>query len=119
MTKLREKWKDVLALLEPEITEIAYETWFEPIVIKNVDETEKIINLTIDNELALSLINDRYRTVFTNVIKRVYGEGYNFSIKYEVKEKPIPNNQEEKPGLIGEFYLNPRYNFKNLQGFCR
>ncbi|MBE6031219.1 MAG: chromosomal replication initiator protein DnaA [Clostridiales bacterium] len=114
MTKLREKWKDVLALLEPEITEIAYETWFEPIVIKNVDETEKIINLTIDNELALSLINDRYRTVFTNVIKRVYGEGYNFSIKYEVKEKPIPNNQEEKPGLIGEFYLNPRYNFKNF-----
>lgn len=112
MTKFKEKWQDVLNLLQPEITEISYETWFEPIKVKFADEKLNIIHLTIDNEMAVSLINDRYRSILTNTIKRVYGEEFTFSIEYYKEEDPQPNNTTSE--FTDEYYLNPRYNFKNF-----
>ena len=34
ITDLKEKWHQVLQLLEPELTEISFSTWFQPIRVK-------------------------------------------------------------------------------------
>lgn len=112
MTKFKEKWQEVLALLQPEITEISYETWFQPIKFKFVDEKNSIIHLTIDNEMAVTLINDRYKSILTNTLKRVYGENFTFSIEFFKEEELKTNNTSSE--FSDEYYLNPRYNFKNF-----
>ncbi len=112
MTKFKEKWQDVLDLIEPEVTPVSYDTWFKPIKVKFVDEKNSIIHLTIDNEMALSLLNDRYKRILTNVVKRVFGENFSFSIELFEEENPKPNNTTSE--FTDEYYLNPRYNFKNF-----
>ena len=115
MTKLKEKWNQVLALLEPELTEISFSTWFKPIKVKSIDEKLNIIHLTIDNNMAVDLIKDRYKSILENTIKIVYGNDFGFTIEYFEEDELLINNVGDKePEFKDELYLNPRYNFKNF-----
>ena len=115
MTKLKEKWNKVLALLEPELTEISFSTWFKPIKVKSIDEKLNIIHLTIDNNMAVDLIKDRYKSILENTIKIVYGNDFGFTIEYFEEDELLINNVGDKePEFKDELYLNPGYNFKNF-----
>ena len=116
ITDLKEKWHQVLQLLEPELTEISFSTWFQPIRVKSIDKDAGLIYLTIDNHMAVDLIRDRYRSILENTIKHVYGSRFSFIIEFqEDQEEPVVNNVGDKePEFKDEYYLNPRYNFKNF-----
>ena len=114
MINIKEKWNEVLALLEPELTEVSYNTWFRPLVIKSFDKELNIVYLTSDNEMAVNLINERYKSVLENTIKLVFGKQVSFLVEFEDNEPVINNVGDKEPEFKDEYYLNPRYNFRNF-----
>ena len=115
MKNLKEKWNQVLALIEPEVTQIAFTTWFEPIEIRSIEEKFNIIKLTTNNQMAVDIISNRYRSILENTIKSVFGKEYTFSVEFFDEEEPTINGDEDKePEFKDEYYLNPRFNFKNF-----
>ena len=115
MKNLKEKWNQVLALIEPEVTQIAFTTWFEPIEVRSIEEKFNIIKLTTNNQMAVDIISNRYRSILENTIKSVFGKEYTFSVEFFDEEEPTINGDEDKePEFKDEYYLNPRFNFKNF-----
>lgn len=115
MTNLKENWGNVLSMLKGELPEISYKTWFEPLRVKSLDKENKIIYLTTDNSLSISLINNRYRRIFENTLHSIFGADYAFSLEYQKEEDLVINNVGDKePEFKDEYYFNPRFNFKNF-----
>lgn len=115
MTNLKENWDQILRMLEGEIPDISYKTWFQPLKVKSLDKENKIIYLITDNSLSISLINSRYRRIFENTINAVFKDNYSFSLEYQEEEEPVINNVgDREPEFKDEYYFNPRFNFKNF-----
>ena len=92
-------------------------TWFKPIRIKGIDEEKGLILLTINNLLSVGILRDRYRSLLDKGIRQVFGSRFSFVIEFEEEneEEPVINNPGGKePELKDEYYLNPRYNFRNF-----
>lgn len=102
-------------MLEGEIPDISYKTWFQPLKVKSIDKENKILYLITDNSLSISLINSRYRRIFENTINSIFKDNYSFSLEYQEDEAPVINNVgDNEPEFKDEYYFNPRFNFKNF-----
>lgn len=115
MTNLKENWENILHVLEGELQEVSYNTWFKPLRVKSLDKKNKILYVTTDNSLAINLVNNRYRRVFENSISSVFKDNYTFSLEYQEDEPPVINNVgDDEPEFKDEYYFNPKYSFKNF-----
>lgn len=117
MNDFNKKWNEVLSLLESEVTEVSLNTWFKPIHIKGIDEEKGLILLTINNLLSVGILRDRYRSLLDKSIRHVFGSRFSFSIEFEEDKEDdlvVNNPGGKEPELKDEYYLNPRYNFRNF-----
>lgn len=115
MTNLKENWEKILHVLEGELQDVSYNTWFKPLRVKSLDKENKILYVTTDNSLAINLVNNRYRRVFESSISAVLKDNYTFSLEYQEEELPVINNVGDKePEFKDEYYFNPKYSFKNF-----
>ena len=121
MKNIQEIWTKVLKIIEENTTNISYNTWFKPIVIKNIDEDLHIAYLANDEEFVINILKNRYLPLIESSFKTVTGEDYRVVIKhnddYSDEQEKIP---VEKPSKIidtrfkKQKIFNPRYNFDNF-----
>ena len=45
MNEYEQKWQTILQLLEPEVTDITFKTWFKPLKFISCDENAGILNI--------------------------------------------------------------------------
>lgn len=109
-------WNQILALIEPEVTNVAFSTWFKdinPIMLNGTTLT-----LSVSNDLILSTIKRRYFDLIQNALTAVLGEGYQINLvvgdNYETSEsvtQPPVTADISKTNVKDNFYLNPKYTF--------
>ncbi len=110
-------WNDVLKLIEPEVTNLAFTTWFKDINPVFIDTDT--ITLSVSNDLILSTIKRRFMDLIQNALNSVLGSHYNVNIvigdNYEVK-KSEPQTENNNTGEVGadNFYINPKYTFESF-----
>lgn len=116
MLEQREKWKEVLEKLKAEVTETSYSSWFSGLLLKRIDDHTNTIYLSTDNGIAKNIIESRYIFLLESNISLVFGKKYTISLMLEKEEEeaPINNVGDNPPIFTDEYYLNPRYNFKNF-----
>lgn len=110
--KTNEKWISVLKSIENSTTQLSYETWFAPLVMKSIDSDKNLMYIEVPNTLVLKVIKDRYLQLLKSNITEIYGTQYDISFS-------LPSNEPkaEKPQFReyeDEFYFNPRYTFDNF-----
>ena len=76
MDILKEKWEETLRLLSPDLTEVSYRTWFEPIIPLKIDQDSKKIYLKLMNEMNLSILKSRYFTLLSNAVAVAFKDDY-------------------------------------------
>ena len=110
-------WNNVLKLIEPEVTNLAFTTWFKDINPVFIDTDT--ITLSVSNDLILSTIKRRFMDLIQNALDSVLGSHYNVNIvigdNYEVK-KSEPQTENNNTGEVGadNFYINPKYTFESF-----
>lgn len=109
-------WNQILALIEPEVTNVAFSTWFKDINPIMLDGTT--LTLSVSNDLILSTIKRRYFDLIQNALTAVLGEGYQINLvvgdNYETSEsvaQPPVTADISKTNVKDNFYLNPKYTF--------
>ena len=109
-------WNQILALIEPEVTNVAFSTWFKDTNPIMLDGTT--LTLSVSNDLILSTIKRRYFDLIQNALTAVLGEGYQINLvvgdNYETSEsvaQPPVTADISKTNVKDNFYLNPKYTF--------
>ena len=113
-------WENILKLIEPEVTNLAFTTWFKDIRPVAIDD--KTIILSVSNDLVLSTIKRRYIDLIQNCVNSLIGENYNINIvigdNYEPKQQSFSfetlNNISDQNTPDNNSYINSRYTFETF-----
>ena len=125
MDSIKEKWNEILEILEQDMLPHQYTTWIDPLRPISVDEKTGIMLIETYNDTSKSIINNRYINKIENAVEQIYGK--NFHIKCMLSEDISKNSGNldfdrqdpyitevmKRPGN-DELYLNPRYNFSTF-----
>lgn len=116
------RWQKVLKVLQPEVNEVTFETWFEPLRFSRIDESSGTLYILCDIQFAIDTINSRYMHLLEGCTEAVFHKKYRIKLLLadEVEEKA-----EEKPVEISttstvnedfdqELIINPKYTFDNF-----
>lgn len=71
-------WTNTLALLEPEISPISFQTWIQPIVPVKISGNTVV--LRIDESFIKGMVETRFLTLIENSVKHLMGAEYKVSI---------------------------------------
>lgn len=71
-------WREALALLEPEISPISFQTWIEPIVPVSINGNTVV--LRIDESFIKSMVETRFFSLIENAVKHIMGVPFDAEI---------------------------------------
>ena len=120
-------WRDILAEINSNVTDVSYRTWFKPLVPLEIDEDAKVFHVAASESFVVEVLNNRYISIFEQAVESVMNERYRVVIKEKSEEeiesivngtagsKPQPpKNQAAEEEFREEYFLNPRYKFDNF-----
>ncbi len=123
MSDYNKKWAYVLELLEPEVNEVTFETWFEPLKFSSIDEKKGILYILCDTEFAISTINNRYMHLLEGYAEAVFKNKYKIKLilegnisenKNEIKKVSFSTTSTVNEDFDKELISNPKYTFDNF-----
>ena len=114
-------WKDFLSLIKSELSQQAYQTWFESIDILSLEEEQ--ITIAVPNRFHFEWLDSKYKPLIEQALKKAYQK--KLHIKYSIvigasDDSLAPDSQTREPEkLIPKQYhhasqLNNRYIFQNF-----
>ncbi len=112
---ISEIWSDCLTVIQNEVTQLALDTWFKPVVpLEIVDD--KVV-LSVDNDISKSMLEKRFSETIISALFTVTKNIYELEIVVggiktaeEKKEEKVKKHAEQ---LI-PFAANPKYTFDNF-----
>ena len=111
-------WRDCLVYIKNNVSEQAFQTWFDALTITSCDGKE--ITLQVPNRFHYEWLESKYSEIINDAIIKVFGQA--LSINYSViikKEASMEENIEKIEKLIPRSFhrasqLNSRYTFSNF-----
>lgn len=115
-------WKQVLEMIEKDVTPVSYSTWFENTRLNSLDKNVKIAYLESDEDFVIKVLKDRYIEMIEKAFQTATGEDYRVVVKHasdyaQQKEEPGPITRQPvimDPKLRKQKIFNPKYTFDNF-----
>jgi len=114
-------WENVLVAIRPEISDIAFNTWFSDIKPIRIDQSS--FTLSVSNELIKTMIY-RYIYLIQNAAKSILGNIYDIEVIVDGREQGAQNplqtgmdflkNDSNTDTSNVPTYINPRYTFDSF-----
>ena len=73
MSNLKQ-WEDFLGLIKAELTNQAYQTWFETIDLLSVDDEK--ITISVPNRFHFEWLDSKYRSLIEQALKKSFNNLY-------------------------------------------
>ncbi len=118
MTNVKEIWAACLELLKNEVTSIAFNTWFLPIV--PVDYSGGVFTVSVDSTISKNTIDGMYNPLICNCLSQLLSSPVKLNTIYfnQVDEfnssKNFYNNAEPEKKSANSIGLNSKYTFENF-----
>ncbi len=80
MNEYEQKWQTILQLLEPEVTDITFKTWFKPLKFISCDENAGILNILCDQQFVINLITSRYMHLLEGCTEAIMQKPYKINL---------------------------------------
>lgn len=112
--------EEILNFIKPNVTNVSFRTWLEPLQINNIDEQLKIVYMEADKFFVINTVKTRYIPMIENALKKLYQTDYRVVIK---EHNDVENSQQEEqkePKKSNVNYENiekifdPRFTFDNF-----
>ncbi len=119
MNSHEEKWQKVLQLLEPTVNEVTFETWFLPLKLQKIDDSNNTLYILCDNSFALNTIASRYMHLLEGCCEAIFKKKYRikFLISNEYNNKKsnfTSTTSTVTTDFNRELIINPKYTFDNF-----
>lgn len=75
------KWRDILADISENVTEVSYRSWFTPLVPMEIDEDAAVIYFATSKKQIMEVLEMRYIPVFERAVESVYHRKYKVVVK--------------------------------------
>ena len=117
-TDNRNLWDVCLGHIKKNISEQAFQTWFDSLSFLGSNDQE--ITLQVPNRFHYEWLESKYSSIVGDAVKRVFGQELNINYSIIVKkEAPLEENIEKIEKLIPQSFhrasqLNNRYTFSNF-----
>ena len=111
-------WNDCLVHIKKNISEQAFQTWFDSLSFLGSDGQE--LTLQVPNRFHYEWLESKYSTIIKDAVEKVFGQSLNINYSVIVKkEAPLEENIEKIDKLIPRSFhrasqLNSRYTFSNF-----
>ncbi len=117
MKNINEIWTNCLELLQPEVTSIAYNTWFLPIV--PLDYSGGVFTVAVENSFTKNSIDGMYNSLICNCLSQVIGSSVTLNTIYsnqmdEFAAGRFGTKTEPEKKNLNAIGLNPKYTFDNF-----
>ena len=99
-------WNKVLDLIKNDVVGVSYNTWIEPIIPIQMDNS--VLILQVPYEFSKNVIEERYIELIKNSLLFVTGENYEIDVR--IKDTKI----EEEQISASTISLNQLYTFDNF-----
>lgn len=106
MNEYEQKWLTILELIQPEVTDITFKTWFSPLKFASIDENANIINILCDQPFAISILNTRYMHLIEGCTSAIMGKPYKVNIVLSTEtqnQAPTPEPTVQNQGFTPPF----------------
>ena len=70
-----------LKTVRPEMSDMSYNTWFVPTGIRRIDEEDRIVYITAENDFAANILRTRYNSIIEDSFRKVLKQEYRIIIK--------------------------------------
>jgi chromosomal replication initiator protein len=77
-------WKECLSIISRSVRGESFKTWFEPTILKRMDDHEAVV-LTSKGEIHAHFLEDKYREKITEIIREKTGNQVKVRIDFETK----------------------------------
>ena len=122
MTNVNELWAQTLELLNHEVSDVSFDTWFKPIVA--VDFKNHIFTLATETDFFKGLLNTRYSALLTNALSQVTNAPVTVNIILnsqieDYKQNQLSQGEISAPSFVtpvseNVMGINPKYTFDNF-----
>lgn len=112
------RWSKCLEIFKDNMPQVQYETWFEPIVYKGVDE-KNCINLIVPSLYYAETIEEKYGNIVKTTFNKVFGNAFHVRFTYTLvnskpQAKPDPSSEISYTGLTNGTVVNNKVNHTQL-----
>lgn len=122
------KWKDILSDVSNEVTQVSFNTWFQPLIPLTMNEEKGTMYFAVKEDIIANIFskNPRYVEILESSIRKYFNKNYKILIKVMTEDEISKAvNSEGKPETAAvsidsdnpykeEYYLNPKYTFDNF-----
>jgi hypothetical protein len=74
-------WERVLVEIVGNLSPIAFETWFSPMHIHDIDKDERIVYFATGEDFRTGMLNTRYIEMLENGVRKAFKDDYRVIIK--------------------------------------
>ena len=122
----REVWNSFLENIKNEITDVSFDTWFDPEDTKFYSFKDNVMTITVNQEYIKKHIETHYLDIMTEVINNVTNADITFNILLESEVEKLKKEEDSKTNFMGivaenrekqsatNANLNPNYTFETF-----
>ena len=93
-------WDECLRLIQANVTEQQYKTWFAPIVFESFSESERTLLVQVPSPYVYEYLEQYYVGLMAKVLERVFGT--NVTLRYRIVTVVADNNRKIIQEVEGE-----------------
>lgn len=114
--RLKDQWKAVLKVIEPETSPVGYNTWFKGTKLIRIEGNTMIVE--VQNQFNQDILNTRYLPLIKNSALQIFNREYEFefilpdlSNNSDFEKMSAKQKEKIEDPLNTQSNLNPRYTF--------
>ena len=115
MNNMEQKWEKTLNLLKSELTPVSFDTWIYPLKPVKIIENKKLLKLSSNSDMAISILETRYMSLLEKSIEEAFKQKLKIEFVFQNENSDRDENDDyDIPVLTDELYLNPKYIFETF-----
>lgn len=115
MNNIEQKWEKTLNLLKSELTPVSFDTWIYPLKPVKIIENKKLLKLSSNSDMAISILETRYMSLLEKSIEEAFKQKLKIEFVFQNENSDSDENDDyDIPVLTDELYLNPKYIFETF-----
>ncbi len=115
MNNIEQKWEKTLNLLKSELTPVSFDTWIYPLKPVKIIENKKLLKLSSNSDMAISILETRYMSLLEKSIEEAFKQKLKIEFVFQNENSDHDENDDyDIPVLTDELYLNPKYIFETF-----
>ena len=94
MNNIEQKWEKTLNLLKSELTPVSFDTWIYPLKPVKIIENKKLLKLSSNSDMAISILETRYMSLLEKSIEEAFKQKLKIEFVFQNENSDHDENDD-------------------------